>query len=110
MASVADPPLDVKKIHEAFPGVVRLFPLPSLVLFPDGFVPLKIFEPRYRAMVKDAVADDALVAVALLKPGWEDAYAGNPPIHPVVCVGKILRYRRLPDGKFDLLLYGVLRA
>ena len=103
-------PLDTEKILADFDGEVRLFPLPNLVLFPDAFAPLKVFEDRYIKLVEDAIEDDGLIALALLKDGWEEDYAGNPAIHPTVCVGKILRQRRLPSGKFDVLLYGLFRA
>ncbi len=93
-----------------FDGEVRLFPLPNLVLFPDGFAPLKVFEDRYVQMVQDALSDDGLIGMALLQPGWEADYQGNPEIHPVVCLGKILRSKNLPSGKYDILLYGLFRA
>lgn len=105
-----DAPIDVRQIRREFEGEVRLFPLPNLVLFPDGFAPLKVFEERYVRMVQDAVEDDGLIAVALLRPGWEAEYQGSPDIHPTLCVGKILRYQKLPSGKFDVLLYGLFRA
>jgi len=103
-------PIDMEEILTTFEGEVRLFPLPNLVLFPDSFAPLKVFEKRFVALVDDAKDDDGLVAIALLKPGWEKDYQGNPPIHPVVCVGKMLRQQRLPSGNYDVLLYGLFRA
>jgi uncharacterized protein len=107
---VQDTPIDLPAILGSFGGEVRLFPLPNLVLFPDGFAPLKVFEDRYVSMVQDALADDGLIAMALLQPGWETDYQGNPEIHPVVCIGKILRSKSLPSGKYDVLLYGLVRA
>ena len=89
---------------------VPLFPLPGVVLFPRAVLPLHIFEDRYRAMTADALADDKMVAMALLKPGWEKSYYGRPAIEPVVCVGRILSHEKLPDGKYNFLLQGVLRA
>ena len=89
---------------------VPLFPLPGVVLFPRAVLPLHIFEDRYRAMTADAIVGDKLVAMALLKPGWEKSYYGCPAIEPVVCVGKILSHEKLPDGKYNFLLQGVLRA
>ena len=53
-----------------FSGVARLFPLPNLVLYPHVMQPLHIFEERYREMLEDAIADDGLIAMALLEPGW----------------------------------------
>ena len=89
---------------------VPLFPLPGVVLFPRAVLPLHIFEDRYRAMTADAIAGDKVVAMALLKPGWEKSYYGRPTIEPVVCVGKILSHEKLPDGKYNFLLQGVQRA
>lgn len=99
-------PLDLS----SFNGVVRLFPLPNLVLFPHVVQPLHIFEPRYRQMTAHALAADRLLALALLRPGWEGAYEGNPAIHPVVCLGRIVADQLLEDGRYNLLLRGVSRA
>jgi uncharacterized protein len=107
---VPKPPLDVPKILREFQGVVPLFPLPSLVLFPDTLVPLLVFEDRYRVMVKEALEGERLVAMALLKGGWETQYTGNPPIHERVCVGSIVGHEKLPDGRYKMLLYGLFRA
>lgn len=83
-----------------------LFPLPGIVLFPRAVLPLHIFEDRYRAMTADALAGDRLIAMALLKPGWEKDYYGRPAIEPVVCIGRILTHEQLPDGKYNFLLQG----
>jgi Lon protease-like protein len=104
------PPLDLDRVLREFKGEAPLFPLPSLVLFPDSIVPLRIFEDRYRAMVKDALQGDRLIATALLKPGWETQYAGNPPIHGRVCVGSIVSHETQKDGRYEILLYGLFRA
>jgi Lon protease-like protein len=93
-----------------FGGTVRLFPLPNLVLFPHVIQPLHIFEPRYRQLMEDALNADRLLALALLKPGWEEKYHQRPPIHPVVCIGRIFKEERLADGRFNLLLQGLCRA
>src|SRR5262249_36873339 len=93
-----------------FSGTARLFPLPNLVLFPYVIQPLHIFEPRYRRLMADALADDRLMAMALLKPGWEGDYHKRPAIHPVVCLGKIFKEERLADGRYNLLLHGLARA
>jgi Lon protease-like protein len=93
-----------------FGGAARLFPLPNLVLFPHVVQPLHIFEPRYRQLMADALAGDRLIAMALLRPGWEEDYHQQPPIHPVVCLGRIHKEEELPDGRYNLLLHGVSRA
>src|SRR5262245_48898822 len=93
-----------------YTGPLPVFPLPTLVLFPHTVVPLHIFEPRYRAMVEDALQGDRLIAMALLKPGWEKDYEGAPPVHDVVGVGQILHDERTEDGRFNILLEGIARA
>jgi Lon protease-like protein len=93
-----------------FGGTVRLFPLPNLVLYPCVVQPLHIFEPRYRQLMADALAGDRLMALALLQPGWEEDYDKRPPIHPVVCIGRIFQEQQLSDGRYNLLLHGVARA
>jgi Lon protease-like protein len=93
-----------------FAGTVRLFPLPNLVLFPHVAQPLHVFEPRYRQMMADALADDRLLAMALLRLGWEEEYDKKPPLHPMICIGRILQEERLADGRYNLLLQGLSRA
>jgi len=93
------------------PACVPLFPLPGVVLFPGTIIPLHIFEPRYRAMVADALAGERYVAIALLKPGWEPLYhTSRAPIHPTVGVGRILEHEQTDDGNYNILLRGVGRA
>ncbi|MCH2183524.1 MAG: LON peptidase substrate-binding domain-containing protein [Mariniblastus sp.] len=93
-----------------FSGLVRLFPLPNLVLFPGVIQGLHIFEPRYRELMKDSLAADGLITITLLKPEWELAAEGDPPIHETVCIGKIVTHAETEDGRYNLLLIGVQRA
>jgi Lon protease-like protein len=95
---------------QTFSGTARLFPLPNLVLYPHVMQPLHIFEERYREMVEDALAGDKLIAMAMLEPGWENDYDSRPPIAQHACLGKIVAHRRLPDGRYNLLLLGVQRV
>jgi Lon protease-like protein len=89
---------------------IPLFPLPNVVLFPRAVLPLHIFEERYKTMTAHTLSGDRLVAMALLRPGWEKSYYAVPAIEPVVCVGKILSHERLPDGCYNFLLLGAARA
>lgn len=95
---------------DEYSDIVCLFPLPNLVFFPHVVQPLHIFETRYRQMMTDALAGDRLLAMALLRPGWEEDYDKAPPIHPVVCVGRIFQEEKLADGRYNLLLHGLARA
>ena len=91
------------------PATLPLFPLPNVVLFPGVYLPLHIFEPRYREMTADALAGDRLIGMALLKPGYEANYDGRPPVYPIGCAGLITHAAKLPDGRFNIVLQGVER-
>ena len=89
------------------PATIPIFPLPNAVLFPNVFMPLHIFEARYRAMVSDALAGDRIIGMVLLKAGFERDYEGRPPIFPVGCAGVITHSEPLPDGRFNIVLKGL---
>ncbi len=90
-------------------GRLKVFPLPSVVLMPGTAVPLHIFEPRYRALVRDSLATDKVLALAQLQPGWEGSYQGRPALQPVCCAGVVAWHEELPDGRYNLLLEGLCR-
>lgn len=93
-----------------FSGRTRLFPLPNLVLFPHVMQPLHVFEPRYRDLLREALAEDRLISMAVLQPGWEKDYEGRPPVYPVACLGRIAAHHELPNGSSNLLLCGLYRV
>jgi uncharacterized protein len=88
--------------------VIPLFPLPGVVLLPGTLLPLHIFEPRYRALVGDALAGDRTIGMAMLKPGWESAREA-PPVHSTGGAGEIVECEKLPDGRYNILLEGRFR-
>jgi hypothetical protein len=92
------------------PAQIPIFPLPSVVLFPEVTLPLHVFEPRYRDMVADALAGDHLIGMVLLRPGWEPFYEDRPPVFSVGCVGVISHHERLDDGRYNIVLQGVDRV
>lgn len=91
-------------------SALKVFPLPSAVLFPHTVIPLHIFEPRYRALVKDALAGDRVMALAQLEPGWEGDYQGRPPMQPMMCAGLIIWDEQVEEGRYNILLQGVCRV
>jgi Lon protease-like protein len=94
-----------------FSGTAPLFPLPGVALYPQVVQPLHVFEPRYRMLASAALEGERLIAMAVLKPGWEPRYEDkHVPIHPVVCLARIALDQQLPDGRSVLLLRGACRA
>jgi uncharacterized protein len=91
------------------PDLLPIFPLPSVVLFPGVFLPLHIFEPRYREMVTDALDTDRLIGMTLLRPGWEGDYEGRPPVFDIGCSAVITHVETLEDGHFNIILRGLDR-
>lgn len=104
-------PVDPADVLVTFTGRAPIFPLPNVVHFPHLLLPLHVFEPRYRRMVHDCLAGDRLLAMALLKPGWEAAAGmSKPAVFEMACLGRITAEQRLPDGRYYLVLQGLSRA
>ncbi|HEY7005197.1 MAG TPA: LON peptidase substrate-binding domain-containing protein [Sphingomicrobium sp.] len=82
---------------------VPLFPLPGAILFPRSQLPLHIFEPRYRDMVRDAV--DGAGRIAMIQPHRLDD-DNRAPLFAVGCVGEIVGLEELEDGRFNIVLMG----
>ena len=95
---------------QAAAGRLKVFPLPSLVLFPGTACPLHIFEPRYRDLVKDALASDQVFALAQVPRAALGDLPRAPPLKPVMSAGVISLHQALPDGRYNLVLTGVCRA
>jgi Lon protease-like protein len=89
--------------------LLPLFPLPNVVLFPNVYLPLHIFEPRYREMVADALDGDRLIGMVLLRPGWEQQYSACPPVYSIGCSGVVTHVEKLEDGRYNLVLRGLER-
>lgn len=89
--------------------MIPIFPLPNVVLFPNVFLPLHIFEPRYREMVRDALAGDRIIGLVLMREREEAAGPDVPPVYPIGCAGLITHCERLDDGRFNIVLRGLYK-
>jgi Lon protease-like protein len=99
---------DTERIRRALPGL-PIFPLPGAVLLPHGLVPLHVFEPRYRKLTRDC--QDGLRVMGLANIPNEQAAGATPPrVLPIIGVGILARVDPLPDGRFNIVLRGVMRA
>lgn len=97
-------------LPESFSGIVRLFPLPNLVLFPGVIQALHIFEPRYRKLMEDTLQTDQLITLALTEDDSGVELEHSPPLYSTVCIGKVITHNCLEDGRYNLLLMGIQRA
>jgi uncharacterized protein len=91
------------------PDRIPVFPLPNIVFFPRTYLPLHIFEPRYRQMVIDVTTTGNCIGMALFKEGWQEHYYGNPDIYRLGCVGRVLSIQNLADGRSNIMLQGLCR-
>ncbi|HEV2569948.1 LON peptidase substrate-binding domain-containing protein [Sphingomonas sp.] len=83
---------------------LSIFPLPGALLFPRMQLPLHIFEPRYRALVSDAMARDRRIGMVQPRAAGEP-----PPLFEMGCVGKIAHVEALDDGRYNIVLEGTHR-
>ena len=90
------------------PATIPIFPLPNVVLFPSVFLPLHIFEPRYRQMLAAALSGDRIVGMVLLK-NERDLVEEPPPVYDIGCAGLISHAEPLPDGRSNIILRGIER-
>jgi Lon protease-like protein len=88
---------------------LSIFPLPGALLFPRMHLPLHIFEPRYRAMVSDALARDRRIGMVQPRQNPKGGPGDPPPLFDVGCVGRIIDVQALDDGRFDIVLEGLAR-
>ncbi len=93
-------------MSSTLPETLPLFPLPGVALFPDLPLPLHIFEPRYRTMLKDALDGARFIGIVQIRPGQQ----GDPtPIFSVGCAGRIEGVAELSRGRSNVVLRGVSR-
>lgn len=93
---------------EELPAEFPVFPLGGALLLPHGKLPLNIFEPRYKAMVEDALADQRLFG--LIQPDASSAEGEHGPrLFAVGCLGRLTSFSETGDGRYLIALHGVIR-
>jgi Lon protease-like protein len=88
----------------ALPETIPIFPLEDVMLFPDMSVPLHVYEPRYKAMIADALKGSRVIGMVLLRPGYEKDYERSPSVFQVGCAGVINEVEELPNGEYNIVL------
>jgi hypothetical protein len=90
------------------PAVIPVMPLPAALLLPRADIPLNIFEPRYIAMIDDAVAGDRIIG--MLQPDETTApCTRGPALRNVGCAGRIVSFAETGDGRYLVTLTGISR-
>jgi uncharacterized protein len=89
------------------PSVIPVFPLTGAILLPGADLPLNIFEPRYLAMTRDAVAGTGFIG--MIQPSDPSSLAAEPEIYKTGCLGRLTAHRDTPDGRILITLAGVCR-
>ena len=91
------------------PTVLPVFPIGGAVLLPRGVMPLNIFEPRYLAMIRDAMAGDKLIGMIQPRAAGDDTGKGRAGLFDVGCAGRITEFHETGDGRMVIALTGVAR-
>ena len=99
-------PSDGAVTADQMPSVLPLFPLSGALLLPRGQLPLNIFEPRYIAMIDDALKSHRMIGMIQPEPGEERPV---PPLFKVGCAGRITQFAETGDGHYMIVLTGVAR-
>ena len=89
------------------PRVVPIFPLPGVLLLPGGRLPLNIFEPRYLAMVRDALSGER--TIGMIQPCAEAPDVGAARVYETGCAGRVTAFSETDDGRYLITLTGVIR-
>ena len=90
------------------PDIIPLFPLKGVVMFPDTYLPLNIFEPRYLKMIDKAISNDNRL-IGLIQPKNSDKNEDNFSLYEVGCAGKIIKFEETEDNRYLITLKGLSR-
>ncbi|MBT4118282.1 MAG: peptidase S16 [Rhodospirillaceae bacterium] len=94
---------------DALPGAISIFPLPGALLLPGGRLPLNIFEPRYLAMIFDALGDSRLIGMVQTEAEHGGLVPEDAPLFGIGCAGRIVAFNETRDGRLMITLEGVCR-
>jgi len=101
-------PVQPRFSHQNAPDVIPVFPLPGALLLPRGRLPLNIFEPRYLAMVDDALKTEHRL-IGMIQPRSCDSRESGRSLYDVGCAGRIVTFSETDDGRYLIALTGVSR-
>ena len=91
------------------PAPIPVFPLQGALLLPGARLPLNIFEPRYLAMIDDALAGHRTIGMIQPKEPEQTVASDHPPLHGIGCAGRIVSFEETGDGRYLIGLRGLCR-
>ena len=94
-----------KIIYKELPDILPIFPLPGVVVLPNGNLPLNIFEPRYISMVEDALGKNRMIGMIQPNPGSQK----DNGLYPIGCASKIVSFSETSDNRYLIELKGIIR-
>lgn len=92
---------------EDLPRIIPIFPLAGALLLPGGHLPLHVFEPRYREMVRDSIATTRVIG--MIQPRDPENRSEAPELYPIGCAGSMTAFREAEEGRYYITLKGVCR-
>jgi len=90
------------------PNTIPLFPLKGVVMFPDTYLPLNIFEPRYLKMIDNAITNEHRL-IGMIQPKNSNESENNSTFYSVGCAGKIIKFEETVDNRYLITLKGLSR-
>ena len=99
---------DYLKQNINFPNTIPIFPLQGVVMFPDTYLPLNIFEPRYLKMIDHAISNEHRL-IGMIQPQNSNESAEKMIFYKVGCAGKIIKFEETDDNRYLITLKGLSR-
>ena len=94
---------------DELPSEIPIFPLSGALLLPNGQLPLNIFEPRYVALIEDALGADRYLGMIQPQDTGHKTVGDNNPLFDIGCLGRITEFNDPGDGRYEIVLTGVCR-
>ena len=102
--------LDINSALENFKGACPIFPLKNYVLFPKTGQTFRIFEPRYKEMIEDALSSDRFISIALLKRTRKSSLDPRPQFYGTGTLGYIMNSKTMDNGDFQVMVIGLKKV
>lgn len=96
--------------YQSIPDATPVFPLPNCVLFPKVLLPLRIFEPRYKLMLREVLDSQGWIAIGLQQSDRELDDQGQPDVFPILGLGRLVDYQKAADDTYKIVLLGEHRV